>query len=146
MNKGHRLLCAFILAVFLFPGCAAGERAIPDCLRFKQHMKVTHLGMNRDQYVVTPETVQPRVNEEISAVVEELRAEAEPYLAEKGAPTSFADRLDAGSTITRVGDRWMSFLSIARVTHGGKQVFAASDARVYNMETGERVYLEDILT
>lgn len=146
MNKGHRLLCAFILAVFLFPGCAAGERAIPDCLRFKQHMKVTHLGMNRDQYVVTPETVQPRVNEEISAVVEELRAEAEPYLAEKGAPTSFADRLDAGPTITRVGDRWMSFLSIARVTHGGNQVFAASDARVYNMETGERVYLEDILT
>lgn len=146
MNKKQRLLCILVLAVFLFPGCAAGEREIPGCLRFKQHMKVTHLEMNRDQYVVTPETVQPRVNEEIRAVVEKLRAEAEPYLAEKGAKTAFADRLDAGPTITRVGDRWMSFLSIARVTHGGNQVFAAYDARVYNMETGERVHLEDILT
>ncbi|MBQ6175461.1 MAG: polysaccharide deacetylase family protein [Clostridia bacterium] len=145
MKKKTGCLLLLALLALCLPAFAAAEREIPDCLRFRQKMTVTHLGNARDRYVVLPSTALPAVDAEIRAEVERLLAEAEPHLPRKGAANNLASRLDAGPYITRVGSRWMSFLVIGRVTHAHDQLFVDFSARVYNMETGERVLLGDIL-
>ena len=142
-----RLLAFCCAALLVLCACvpAGAEREIPQCLRFVQKMTTTKMRNNRISFVTYPQTALPEVDREIAAKVDELYAAAEPYLAEEGAMPSFQDRIDAGPYITRVGDRWMSFLTIARVTHRTEQVFTAFDARVYNMETGERVTLGSII-
>lgn len=138
------LCCAVLLAL---GAClpAGAEREIPQCLRFKQKITTTKMRNNRNSFVTVPETALPEVDREIAEAVDRLYAAAEPFLAEEGAMPSFQDRIDAGPYITRVGDRWMSFLTMGRVTHGIEQVFVAFEACVYNMETGERVTLESVI-
>lgn len=145
MKRLTALAAALILLALCLPLSALAEREIPECLRFKQKMTVTHLGRDRDRYVVYPTTALPQVDSEIAGVVDRLLAEASVCLPRKGVASNLASRLDAGPYITRVGDRWMSFLTIGRVAHGHQQLFTAFDARVYNMETGERVTLADVI-
>ena len=145
MKKKLLAFCCAALLVLCAGVPAGAEREIPQCLRFTQKMTTTKMQGNRIAFVTYPQTALPEVDREIAAKVDELYAAAEPYLAEEKAMPSFQDRIDAGPYITRVGDRWMSFLTIARVTHRTEQVFVAFDARVYNMETGERVTLGSII-
>ena len=136
-------LCVLLLLCFCASSCA--EKEIPQCLRFTQALTVTQLPYDRIQYITLPSTSLPQVDLEIAEVIGNLYAAAVPYLAEKGAWSEYNDRIDVGPYITRVGERWMSFLSIGRVSHGIEQVFVAFDARVYDMETGSRVYLDSII-
>ena len=145
MKKKLLAFCCAALLALCACAPAGAEREIPQCLRFTQKMTTTKMPNNRISFVTYPQTALPEVDREIAAEVDELYAAAEPYLAEDGAMSNFQDRIDAGPYITRVGDRWMSFLTIARVAHRKEQVFAAFDARVYNMETGERVMLDSII-
>lgn len=145
MKKRLFVLCCAVLLALGTCLPAGAEREIPPCLRFRQKMTTTKMRNNRNSFVTVPETALPEVDREIAEAVNRLYAAAEPFLAEKGAIASCQDRIDAGPYITRVGDRWMSFLTVGRVTHGIEQVFVAFDARVYNMETGERVTLDRII-
>lgn len=144
MKKRLLVLCCAVLLALGACLPAGAEREIPQCLRFRQKMTTTKMRNNRNSFVTVPETALPEVDSEIAGIVDRLYAAAEPYLADEGV-ASFQDRIDAGPYITRVGDRWMSFLTVGRVTHGIEQVFVAFDARVYNMETGERVTLDRII-
>ncbi len=138
------LICLLaILAAFL--STAGAEREFPDCLRFTQTLTVKQLGRDRNQYITLPSTALPKVDREIEAAVKRLEMQARPHLTNRGVSPGIADRLDVGPYITRVGDRWMSFLTIGRVTHGHEQLFVGFEARVYNMETGRRVRLKEII-
>ena len=50
-----------------------------------------------------------------------------------------------GAVITRSGTSFMSFLTIAETTGGRELLSASYDARVYDMATGERVTMADVL-
>lgn len=145
MRKKLSAFCCAVLLALCACAPAGAAREIPQCLAFTQKMTTTKLKNNRIRFMTLPATALPEVDREIAGIAGELEAAAEPFLAEEGAMSGFQDRLDVGPYITRVGDRWMSFLTAARVTHGREQVFAAFDARVYNMETGEKVRMGDII-
>ena len=143
-----RVFCCVLVLLLCAALPAGAEREIPKCLRFEQEMVITKLPNDRNVYVTKPVTAKKQVTKEIAAVVDELYAAAEPHLQKTRSYSlnfEFADRLDVGPYITRVGSRWMSFLTIARVTHGADQIYVAFDTRVFNMETGERVYLDSII-
>ena len=144
MKRIPAVIVAVILALCAC-GPAGAEREIPQCLRFKQKMTVTKLSRNRVRYITLPTTALQEVDREIAETTDRLYAEAEPHLASKGVSSRQPDWIDVGTYITRTGDRWMSFLTISRVTRGTEQVYADFDTRVYNMETGDRVPISRVI-
>ena len=137
-----------VLAVLLLPAAAAGDgeaREIPEVLRFKQDQQVERLGMNRIAFRVYPLTSNAQVNEAIRQTVDSMYAEALPALPKKGVSSSLMARIDVGPYISRVGNRWMSFLTMGRVVNNHRQLYAAFDAAVYQMDTGEKITLSDVI-
>ncbi len=121
------------------------SRVIPDCLRFSQKTEKTKLRTDCDQYVTLPKTALRSVTNEVTALVKSMLAEAKENLPKIRYEYKTKSVLDVGPMITRVGDRWMSFCVIARITQEGDQIYAAAQCRVYDMVTGRRVKLTDVL-
>ena len=121
-----------------------GERVFPEALLFTQTNTAEKMDGYRLVSVTVPHTAREDVDREITAIVEGMRDEGLPYLKKSSSVTKF-NHLEAGAFITRTGDRWMSFLVIGRVTEEREQTWVAMQTRVYNMETGKRILLEDIV-
>ena len=141
-----RLLC-LALCLCLLPLSMAGAAGaeIPAALRFTQTQTRTPLDGNQEIIITLPKTALPAVDEEIAGLVEGLRAEGRKHLTVKGTSRMPA-RLDVGANIFRTGTRWMSFLVLGRVAAEAQQLWTAADCRVYNMETGERIALTDVVS
>lgn len=135
---------AFTLAVLFLTPSALAEKVFPDCLRFTQETETQKLENHRVVMRTYPATCRPEIDAEIADLVNALVEAGRPFLPAKG-NARFLSRLDSGASITRVGDRWMSFLVIGRVCHEGFQLWADFDTRVYNMETGEPVTLDMVI-
>ena len=133
------------LSVVLPATPAGAERVIPDCLRFGQSITVEDLRPDLEKRVTLPETCLPRVDQEIAGIIDQMIEQAEPYLPEERWQFTLKSVLDAGSTITRVGDRYMSFVTVLRITEESNQIYADFQARTFNMETGEQIRLADIV-
>ena len=142
----RRLWIRGLLALLLLclAAGASAERTFPDCMRFSQEMQTEPLGRNRLLLRTYPSTARPEVDAEIAALVDALAEAGKAFLPAQGG-SRVATRLDSGATVTRVGDRWMSFLVIGRVSHEGKQLWVDFDTRVYDMETGNPVTLEQVI-
>ena len=134
-----------VLAAALPAAGLAAWREIPDTLRFRQEQTVEQRSNNRMVITVHPVTSNPEVNGIISGLVDEMYGEALPALPKKGRSKGEKAKLDVGPYISRVGDRWMSFLTIARVSDGKNQIYMDFDARVYEMDTGEQIRLGDVI-
>ncbi len=145
----RRLLLLALLGALLFsargPALAEDGRSFPEALLFVQETQINRLSNNRLKILCYPHTALPEVDAEIAGIIDAQAARAEAYLPGKGVSPSLMSRLDAGSYISRVGTRWMSFLTIARVSHNRRQLWVAFDTRVYDMETGERVTLDRVI-
>ncbi len=139
------LLIGLVLLCAAFATAAAAERVIPVALRFSQTTEMEKISGNRRVFRTVPHTALPEIDEEMAGLVDEMVREAMPFMPGKSADGYQETRLDAGPYITRVGDRWMSFLTIARISHMSRQTYVAFDARVYDMETGEPVTLSDVI-
>ena len=145
----RRLVCLALLGVLLISALASARaetgKPFPEALLFTQETQIHRLRNNRLKVLCYPSTAPASVDGEIRGIIDAQAERAEAYLPAKGASSSVLSRLDAGSYISRTGTRWMSFLTISRVSHKRQQVYVEFDARVYDMETGERVTLDRVV-
>lgn len=138
------LLMLLCLCLF-FPASLAEESAgIPDLLRFSQEQTERHY-LRYDIYTLRtyPQTANEQVTTEMRALIDTLHDRALPALPEK-ATKNLPAYLDVGATIFRTGQKWMSFLTIARIAHEKEQTYVDFEARAYDMETGKRLGLTDL--
>ena len=141
-------LCALLLLLLLSAGGAAlAEKDfadIPPALQFTQRMTVERLNNNRVIYVTRPSTARPDVDEALAGVIDGMLAEGRAQLPERGGDNLWS-RLDVGPYIHRMGTRWMSFLTISHISHEGAQIWLSVDARTYDMESGRRITLGQVI-
>ena len=147
MRKCRRLvfLWMMVLAAALPAAGLAAWRQIPQALRFTQEQAVEQRSNNRMLVTVHPKTANREVNEAIGGLVDAMYEKALPNLPKKGRSKAEKAKLDVGPYISRVGDRWMSFLTVARVSDGKRQTYVDFDARVYEMDTGAQIRLGDVI-
>ncbi len=145
MKLLRALLAGLLLLSFTALSAGAETRVIPDLLRFSQEQDQKQIGSNRLSCIVYPHTANETVNAEMRALVDAMYEQARPSLPARGKTADPMSRIDVGPYISRVGDRWMSFLTVARVTDGHSQLYVDFDARVYQMDDGHLVTLPDLL-
>ena len=135
---------ALLLLLMLLCGAACAEEAfytrMPEALTAVQTTRSETVGGTLTVKRTCPRTSCAQVDAEIRALVEEMVQAALP-----AAQASGAELLDVGAVITRSGTSFMSFLTIAETTGGRELLSASYDARVYDMATGERVTMADVL-
>ena len=136
-------LCAVLLLLAgMYP--ARAERAsIPDVLRFSQKQMGREYVRN-NQYILRtyPQTANEAVNEELRVLIDGMAEKGRAFLPD--GKIQIASCLDVGTTIFRTGSRWMSFLTIALISHEREQVYVDFDARVCDMVSGSRLTLADL--
>ena len=140
-----RLIALFATLALLAGTCPArAERApIPDVLRFSQkELKKEYV--RNDQYILRtyPQTANEAINEELHVLIDGMTEKGRSFLP--AGKARIASYLDVGTTIFRTGSRWMSFLTIALITHEREQSYVDFDARVCDMVSGSRVTLGDL--
>ena len=147
MRKFLSLMLALLTLFALCPAQAERWEEIPEVLRFTQTTNPRDYVKKDLLYVQStyPTTTNETVNREMAAVIDGLEAEGRNHLPQGPYNASRPTYLDVGAYISRTGDRWMSFLSIARIAHNMEQTYVDFDARVYDMTTGARLTLSDLL-
>ena len=137
-----KLLSLLFCLFFLLPA-ARGEKldTLPELLLFTQEIMEREY-VKEDLYTqrTYPRTANAQVTREMEALIDRLHEKALPFLPQKRTDLMPA-YLDVGTTVFRTGLKWMSFLSIARIAYEREQTYVDFDARVYDMETGERITL-----
>ena len=140
-----RLIALCLAFLTLLCACPAwAERAaIPDVLRFTQK-QMDREYVRDSQYILRtyPQTANEEVNGELRALIDAMTEKGRPCLP-KG-KIEILSCLDVGTTIFRTGSRWMSFLTIALISHEREQTYVDFDARVYDMVSGCRLALTDL--
>lgn len=139
-----RRLLPLILLLLLCGAARAEETAfytrMPEALRATQSTRSEEIQKGLTLRRTYPKTSHTQVTREICALVDELARQEQAAAAQAG-----ATMLDVGAVMTRTGTSWMSFLTLAEATGGREMLGVAYEARVYDMETGERVALTDVL-
>lgn len=139
-----KLLALLLASFMLLPAALAEKQPIPDLLRFTQETQ-SREPVSEDVYILRtyPATANQQVNAEMRQVVDSLVEAARPFL-----PTGKVQRdksyLRAGAGISRTGQSWMSFLTLACVKHEYEQIHVELDARAYDLATGARLTMDDL--
>jgi len=146
MKKVFALLCAALLLVA--PAMAQEQvqiekyREMPYYLRVTQSTEEGKLGRYQEILKTYPDTMNDALDAQMRQLVDEMAERSIPLLPE-GDKEEIAT-LDVGAVISRTGTSWMSFLTLAQITHEKETVCTEYDARVYDVETGEKIALGDI--
>ena len=90
-------------------------------------------------------TVQDAVTEEINGIARAWAEELGKDLPSQGNGSTRNSRLDVEIRYSRTGLTWLSFLVQARTQYHQKLTGQVFTSRTYNMATGERVLLTDVL-
>lgn len=140
-----RILALLLCLLFLIPAAQA-ERvsSIPALLKFTQ--ATTEREYLRTQFYVQrtyPATANQAVNQEMKTLIDEMTNRGKEFMP-LGSIKLMPSYLDVGATIYRTGEKWMSFLTIARIAYEREQIYVDFDARAYDMETGKRLTLSDL--
>lgn len=141
-------LAAVLLCLMLMIPAALGEKV--DALPYWQTMRqiIGDREYVKDELYVLrtyPDTMNDQVDGEMRALIDEMTERGRAHL-----PTGKIDLmpayLDVGATIFRTGEKWMSFLTIARIAYEREQIYVDYDARVYDMESGQRLTLSHLFS
>ena len=143
MKKTLSALCLLFVLILSVPAASAGS--IPAALRFtQQDSGRIYIRDKVYTMIAYPDTACPSVDEEMRALLDGMFARGMQRLP-SGVGTVADNYLDVGAQVFRTGSSWMSFLSIASIAWDKEQVYVDVDTRVYDMETGSRVRLTDVL-
>lgn len=139
------LLCAAF--ALLLPGPVRAEKAsrLPDW--FQIEYKAAEHTLENDKKFVSKDqitTCQSQVDSEINALADAFEAEQAPLMKANSNPQRNA-RLDIHIVHSVSGHSAMSFLVLARESYNRKQQQSPCASRVYDMETGERIFLTDLM-
>ncbi len=131
------------LLLLLAPVTGLAE-PFPEALTFTQTAPVRET--LRDRVFLTrtyPDTCSDRVDEEMRVLIDRMADTALRHLPD-GTGDKMENFADVGAQVFRTGTKWMSFLTVASIAWEQEQVYADLDARVYDMESGGRVFLTDL--
>lgn len=142
-----KLSTILLLLIALLGGACCAEEGfyteMPEYLRVTQKMHTQTVADNIFVRRTYPDTANDEVDAQIRTLVDGMAEQYRHLLPQRG-DKKVPAYLDAGAVITRTGTSWMSFLTIAEVCALKEQLSMAYDARVYDMETGERIALTDV--
>lgn len=146
MRKLFTLFLVLSLLLSL-PYSASADKAysFPDC--FRVDYTVAERKVNNGQSFVSKEyvhTARPEVDAEINGLVDAFDEQFSPGLARTANPRRNS-RLDIHVVTTRSGQSCVSFMVLARESWNRNQLRSPFICRVYDMVSGERVSLVDIL-
>lgn len=139
-----RLLTAVLLLCAVALPALAEKTPIPEVLCFTQET-LAREDVRADVYIqrTYPHTASAQVDAEMRQVIDDLVEAGRPML-----PTGRIERdksyLRASAGVSRTGESWMSFLSLARIQHEREQIYVDFDARAYDMATGRRLAMDDL--
>ena len=143
MKKALSALC--LLFVFMLSVPAASAGSIPAALRFTQHDTGKNYIREKVYTMITyPDTANAQVNDEMRTLLDGMFDRGMQHLP-SGVGTVADNILDVGAQVFRTGSSWMSFLSIASIAWDKEQVYVDVETRVYDMETGNRIRLTDVI-
>lgn len=146
-------LMAMLLAMLLMLGSvvAAEEKDEPLGLPLQDCHKVTSTKKDTKQKnasvirLWTLDTCNDEIDAELAAITAEYVDRLGPTLKKAGNATSKNSRLEVEVRYSRTGLNWMSFLCQARTTYHRDLIGQEITSRTYDMTTGERIYLADII-
>ena len=135
----RRLLALFLALMLFLPAAHADKQPIPEALRFTQQVQ-NRENVRTNLYIqrTYPVTANAQINADMRALIDEMTETARPFLP-TGKITIDKSYLRVGANITRTGQSWMSFLTVANVKHNYVQPYVAFDARAYDIATGQRL-------
>lgn len=142
-----RLICLMMCLVLMGAWAMAEEKLdkLPDALLFTQRQtKREYVDGKSYATRMYPQTYNGAVDAELAQLIDAMHARALPNLPRALGKKQEPNYLTTGANITRTGDRWLSFLTIARVDHDRRQTYVDFDARVYDMVAGQRITLSDL--
>ena len=142
----RKLFCLFLILCCLpLPGLAELETSLPETLRVTETAEIQKL--KNSVYINTyyPQTASETVNAEMRALMTAMTERATPELPKKAANSTEGAYLDVQPSIYRTGESWMSFLSTAIIRNDRKQTYIDYDARAYDIATGSRLTLGDVI-
>lgn len=141
-----KALIALMLCLMFVCPAAQAERVdcLPALLALTQNASEREY-LRNDVYVqrTYPTTANETVNAEMRVLIDEMAERGESAMP-SGPVKLMPAYLDVGATVFRTGEKWMSFLTIARIAYEREQTYVDFDARVYDMETGSRVTLAQL--
>ncbi len=141
-----RLLAALVpVLLMLSPLSAMGGEPIADCHRVQNQHTDTKQKNKSVIRLWQAETALPEVTEEINALARGWAEELGPGLPAAGNGGNRNSRLDVEIRYSRTGHSWMSFLVQARTVYHQRLSGQVFTTRTYDMLTGERIMLPDIL-
>ena len=149
MKKLIALLLALTLLTALCPAALAKDDAglpLQDCHRVTSTKKDTKQKNASVIRLWTLDTCLDEVDAELAAITSEYVERLGPGLPKAGNATSKNSRLEVEVRYSRTGLSWMSFLAQARTTYHRQLVGQEITSRTYDMATGERIYLENIIS
>ncbi len=142
-----KLLSMLMALLLICPAALAEEPGMPiqDCHR----VQVTREDIKqKNQSVIrlwTLDTVNDDIDAELAAITSEWVERLGPTLQPAGNATSKNSRLEVEVRYSRTGLSWMSFLGQARMTYHRELIGQEITSRTYDMETGRRIYLTDVI-
>ena len=142
-----KTIALFIALCVLLPACALGEKyeALPPLQRMTQALTHTRLGGGLYMDAAALVTAHEGVNAEMAALMTDMAERGQAALPSRPDNPQEGSGLMVGSTVYRTGEKWMSFLTVANVIDARRQIYVDFDARAYDMETGARLSLADVI-
>ena len=133
---------ALLLLLLPLPGRAEKADSFPAAFRVEYSVKDK---LNSQTYLSWEyvKTVQPAVDEELNALVDDYVARMGPEMQKASNPKRNS-RLDVHIVNSRSGQSIVSFLVLSRESYKRKQIQSPFSCRVYDMDTGKRVALTDL--
>lgn len=139
-----RLIAVIMGMMLLFSAAAAEKEPIPEIFAFTQEVRPRETERG-DLYIqrMYPVTQNQQVNDEMRRAVDEMVEKNREYLP-AGKAAKDKSYMRVGTSVSRTGQSWMSFLTVAAIKHDYEQIYVDFDARVYDLATGERLTMEDL--
>lgn len=136
---------AVLLLIFLLASARADTtyQPLPAVLSFTQHTVLNTLASGTCDRRTYPDSKCAAVNAEIDELVNKMAERARPLVPAKG--SGDAPYLDTGASVTVTGTKLASFLTLCHILNQRQQTYVDFDARTFDMETGARVLLGDLL-
>ncbi len=141
-------LVALILALMLLiPAAMAEPQALPlqNCHKVKVTKKDTTQKNRSVIRLWTLDTCLDSVDEELAAITQEYVERLGPTLQKADNKTDQNSRLEVEVRYSRTGTAWMSFLAHARTVYHRQIIGQEITSRTYDMKTGRRILLKDII-
>ena len=142
------LLAAMLLAGLYTPAMAEKmEPGMPlqECHKVVSTKKDTTQKNKSVIRLWTLDTYDDSVDAELAAITQDYVDRLGPTLQKAANTTSKNSRLEVEVRYSRTGLNWMSFLVQARTTYHRELIGQEFTSRTYDMTTGERIALADVL-